>query len=71
MANGKWQMAKAPLIFVLLCVKIDREVNMLMDRLLVIDGNSMINRAFYGTQNSFMKNAEGLPTGAIFGFLTI
>ncbi len=59
------------MIFVLLCVKIDREVNMLMDRLLVIDGNSMINRAFYGTQNSFMKNAEGLPTGAIFGFLTI
>ena len=42
-----------------------------MDTLLVIDGNSIINRAFYGTQNSFMKNAEGLPTGAIFGFLTI
>ena len=42
-----------------------------MEKLLVIDGNSIINRAFYGTQNSFMKNAEGLPTGAIFGFLTI
>ena len=42
-----------------------------MDKLLVIDGNSIINRAFYGTQNSFMKNAEGLPTGAVFGFLTI
>ena len=59
------------MIFVLLCVKIVREVKALMDRLLVIDGNSIINRAFYGTQNSFMKNAEGLPTGAIFGFLTI
>ena len=42
-----------------------------METLLVIDGNSIINRAFYGTQNSFMKNAEGLPTGAVFGFLTI
>ncbi len=42
-----------------------------METLLVIDGNSIINRAFYGTQSGFMKNAEGLPTGAIFGFLTI
>ena len=42
-----------------------------MDELLVIDGNSIINRAFYGTRSSFMKNAEGLPTGAIFGFLTV
>jgi len=39
--------------------------------LLVIDGNSIINRAFYGTQAGFMKNAEGTPTGAIFGFLNI
>ena len=42
-----------------------------METLLAIDGNSLINRAFYGTQSSFMKNAEGLYTGALFGFLNI
>lgn len=42
-----------------------------METFLVIDGNSLINRAFYGTQASFMKNAEGLYTGALFGFLNI
>lgn len=42
-----------------------------MDRILLIDGNSILNRAFYGTQNSFLKNAEGLYTGALFGFMNI
>ncbi len=42
-----------------------------MEKLLLIDGNSIMNRAFYGTQNSFLKNAEGLYTGALFGFLNI
>ena len=42
-----------------------------MDRILLIDGNSILNRAFYGTQNSLLKNAEGLYTGALFGFMNI
>ena len=42
-----------------------------MDRILLIDGNSILNRAFYGTQNSFLKNAEGLYTGALFGFMNL
>ena len=42
-----------------------------MDKLLLIDGNSIMNRAFYGTQDSFMKNAEGQFTGALYGFLNI
>ncbi len=42
-----------------------------MDKILLIDGNSILNRAFYGTQNSFLKNAEGLYTGALFGFMNI
>ncbi len=42
-----------------------------MDNLLIVDGNSILNRAFYGTENSFMKNAEGLYTGAIYGFINI
>ncbi len=42
-----------------------------MGKLLLLDGNSILNRAFYGTQNSFMKNREGQYTGAVFGFLNI
>lgn len=42
-----------------------------MGKILLIDGNSILNRAFYGTQNSFLKNAEGLYTGALYGFLNI
>lgn len=42
-----------------------------MDNILLIDGNSILNRAFYATQNSFLKNAEGFATGALFGFLNI
>ena len=38
-------------------------------KLMVIDGNSIMNRAFYGIR---MLNApDGLPTNAIYGFLTI
>jgi len=42
-----------------------------LKKLLLVDGNSIMNRAFYGTQSSFMKNAEGLFTGALFGFMNI
>ena len=42
-----------------------------MDKLLLIDGNSIMNRAFYGTQSGMLQNAEGLFTGAVFGFLNI
>lgn len=42
-----------------------------MDKILLIDGNSILNRAFYGTQNSFLKNADGLYTGALYGFMNI
>lgn len=38
-------------------------------KLMVIDGNSIINRAFYGVQ--LLSNAEGLYTNAIYGFLNI
>ncbi|MCR4763232.1 MAG: DNA polymerase I [Lachnospiraceae bacterium] len=39
------------------------------DRLLLIDGHSIINRAFYGLPD--LTNAEGLHTGAVYGFLNI
>jgi len=43
-----------------------------MEKLIVVDGNSIMNRAFYGLMSSnMMKNSEGLFTNAIFGFLSI
>lgn len=38
-------------------------------KLLAIDGNSIVNRAFYGIRP--LTNREGFPTNAIYGFLTI
>ena len=40
-----------------------------MEKLLVLDGNSVINRAFYGIR--LLTNDEGLYTNAIYGFLNI
>ena len=38
-------------------------------KLLLIDGNSILNRAFYGLPD--MTNSQGLHTNAILGFLNI
>ena len=40
-----------------------------MDKLLLIDGNSIANRAFYALP--FLSNHEGKPSGAVFGFANI
>lgn len=40
-----------------------------MKKLLVIDGNSMINRAFYGIRA--LSTADGRPTNAIYGLINI
>ena len=39
-------------------------------KLMVIDGNSIVNRAFYGVSQS-LSTRDGLPTNAVFGFLNI
>lgn len=39
------------------------------EKVLLIDGNSIMNRAFYGIRE--LTNSEGLHTNAIFGFLNI
>ena len=39
------------------------------EKLLLIDGHSMLNRAFYGLPD--LTNTEGLHTGAVYGFLKI
>ncbi|MBO5060149.1 MAG: DNA polymerase I [Clostridia bacterium] len=38
-----------------------------MKKLLIIDSNSLINRAFYGVR--FLSSRDGTPTNAIFGFM--
>lgn len=43
-----------------------------MDRLIVIDGNSILNRAFYGIMGSKMlQTSDGTYTNAVYGFLSI
>lgn len=43
-----------------------------MDKLIVIDGNSIVNRAFYGIMGSKMlQTADGTYTNAVYGFLAI
>ncbi|MBQ3496628.1 MAG: DNA polymerase I [Oscillospiraceae bacterium] len=37
-------------------------------KLLILDGNSIVNRAFYGIRP--LSTREGLPTHAVYGFLT-
>lgn len=38
-----------------------------MDRALIIDGNSILNRAFFAIKG--MTNSKGFPTNALFGFM--
>ncbi len=40
-----------------------------MKKFLIIDGNSIMNRAFYGIK--LLTNSEGLYTNAVYGFLNI
>ena len=40
-----------------------------MDRLMVIDGNSIINRAYYGIRP--LSTKDNIPTNGIFGFMNI
>lgn len=40
-----------------------------MEKIVLIDGNSIINRAFFGVPD--LTNAEGLHTNAIYGFINI
>ena len=38
-------------------------------KIVLIDGHSLLNRAFYGVPN--LTNSEGLHTNAVYGFLNI
>ena len=38
-----------------------------MKKLLILDSNSILNRAFYGVR--YLSAKDGTPTNAIYGFL--
>ena len=38
-------------------------------KLIVFDGNSILNRAFYGIRP--LSTKDGLPTNAVYGFINI
>ncbi len=38
------------------------------DRVVIIDGNSLVNQAFYATRYTNMMNKDGVPTNAVYGF---
>ncbi|MDO4562617.1 MAG: DNA polymerase I [Clostridia bacterium] len=40
-----------------------------MEKLIIIDGNSIINRAYYGVRP--LSTHSGIPTNAVFGFMNI
>lgn len=40
-----------------------------MEKIVLIDGHSILNRAFYGVPD--LSNSEGLHTGGVYGFLNI
>lgn len=41
----------------------------MMKKLLIVDGNSILNRAFYGIRT--LNNSKGLPTNAVYGMITM
>lgn len=44
----------------------------ILDKLLLVDGNSIMNRAFYGIMGSKMLTTrDGKYTNAVYGFLAI
>ena len=58
------------LIFnILFCVFIVLVYNNYMEKFVIIDGNSLINRAFYGMPA--LKSLSEKPCGAIFGFINM
>lgn len=47
---------------------LEKEI-MMIEKLVLIDGHSILNRAFYGVPD--LTNAKGLHTNAVYGFLNI
>ena len=46
-----------------------KEIIIMREKIVLIDGHSILNRAFYGVPD--LTNSEGLHTNAVYGFLNI
>ena len=44
-----------------------------MKKIILVDGNNLLFRSFYATayQGIIMKNSEGFPTNALYGFINM
>ena len=44
-----------------------------MKKLMLVDGNSLVFRAYYATAytGNLMTNSNGIPTNALFGFISM
>ncbi len=40
-------------------------------KILIIDGNSIVNQAYFATKNANMTNKDGVPTNAVYGFVNM
>ena len=49
--------------------RIRMEAELMSEKIVLIDGHSILNRAFYGVPD--LTNSEGLHTNAVYGFLNI
>ena len=47
----------------------NRSITENMEKIVLIDGHSILNRAYYGVPD--LTNSEGLHTNAVYGFLNI
>ena len=45
----------------------------IMKKIVLVDGNNLLFRSYYATaySGSIMKNSEGFPTNALYGFITM
>lgn len=43
----------------------------MMEKLLLLDSNSLLHRAYYALQSSNLTDSKGNPTGAVYGFVSM
>ncbi len=60
---------KASVFAYILAKKNDSCYNIVMEKLVLIDGNSLLNRAFYAM--AVFTTKDGLPTNGVFGFVKL
>ena len=62
LSNGYGRRSKSP-------AESQTEADLMREKIVLIDGHSILNRAFYGVPD--LTNSEGLHTNGVYGFLNI